>query len=457
VGDGLSRSYRWVRVIVILGMLLVSVLGTGCQRASEFDDRLKAIVKPYEFSILRWELSQILGRPEPATRQGEPGAAKGNDSELVSEYFSLVHQTRAVQQEINAIANGNREGDLAARMAELERLQTRKAALRDTVRRTIGRQIREILNRQGIFNPADRHIEVKLTFPPINFRLDQPPNVLIISPRDRIGSMREVMLVQGLDLDQFEDIEAKVDALGVSALVTELGGFGGTYPTFVAGDVSLPWTIATAAEEWLHQYLAFTPLGFMYLLDSLGIARNYEIATMNETLAGMVSGEIAAHVLATYYPQYETPRTEGGPPQAGFDFNREMRELRLAVDELLANGEIERAEELMEERRQFLASKGYYIRKINQAYFAFYGTYADEPTSVSPIGVEMGELRKQSTSLREFVNTSAAMTSRQDLMDSLKTPPDDEALFVRLLHQRIDLPCPAGGDVNQPPKTAGVE
>jgi hypothetical protein len=384
VEDGLSRSYRWVRVIVTLGTLLVSVLGTGCQRASEFDDRLKAIVKPYEFSILRWELSQILGRPETVTQQGEPGSAKGNDSELASEYFSLVHQTRAVQQEINAIASGNREGDVAARLAELETLQTRKAALRDTVRRTIGRQIRETLNKQGIFNPADRHIKVKLTFPPINFRLDQPPNVLIISARDRIGSMREVMLVQGLDLDQFEDIEADVDA-------------------------------------------------------------------------GMVSGEIAALVLATYYPQYETPRTEGGPPPAGFDFNREMRELRLAVDELLANGEIERAEELMEERRQYLASKGYYIRKINQAYFAFYGTYADEPTSVSPIGIEMGELRKQSTSLREFLNTSAAMTSREDLIDSLKAPPDDKELFVRLLHQRIDLLCPAGGDVNQPPKTAGVE
>jgi hypothetical protein len=246
--------------------------------------------------------------------------------------------------------------------------------------------------------------------------------------------MREVMLVQDLDVDQFEDIEAKVDALGVSALVTELGGFGGTYPTFVADDVSLPWTIATATEEWLHQYLGFTPLGFMYLLDSLGIARNYEIATMNETLAGMVSGEIAAHVLATYYPQYEPPRPEGAPPQEGFDFNGVMRELRLAVDELLANGEIEQAEALMEERRLYLASKGYYIRKINQAYFAFYGTYADQPTSVSPIGVEMGELRKQSTSLREFVNTSAAMTSRQDLIDSLKTPPDDKELFVRLLH-----------------------
>jgi hypothetical protein len=239
------------------------------------------------------------------------------------------------------------------------------------------------------------------------------------------------MLVQDLDQDQFEDIEARVDELGVSSLVTELGGFGGTYPTFVAGDVSLPWTIATATEEWLHQYLAFTPLGFVYLLDSLGIARNYEIATINETVAGVVSGEIAAFVMAAHYPQYRAPSGGGSSSGAGFDFNRAMRELRLAVDELLAEGEIERAERLMEERRQFLVSKGYGIRKLNQAYFAFYGTYADEPTSVSPIGTEVSELRRASVSLRDFVNQAAALTSRQDLIDRLKTPSDEKGLLVR--------------------------
>jgi len=442
---------------VILGMLLISVPGTGCRRAPDFDDRLNAVVKPYQFSILRWELSQVLGGPQPREPHRESGSGYENDSELVLEYFSLIHQTRAVQREINAIATGNRQGDLAAELAEIERLQARKGSLRGTVQRIIGRQIRETLNRQGIFNPVDRHIEVRLGFPPINFRLDQPPNLLIVSPRDRIESVREIMLVQDLDVDQFEDIEAQVDALGVSSLVTELGGFGGTYPTFVADDVSLPWTIATAAEEWLHQYLTFTPLGFMYLLDSLGISRNYEIATMNETVAGIVSGEIAGLVLATYYPQYQPPQRIEERPEPGFDFNREMRELRIAVDEFLANAEIERAEELMEERRQYLASKGYYIRKLNQAYFAFHGTYADEPTSVSPIGTELKELRRQSASLRDFVNRAAAMTSRQDLIDSLKTPPDDEELFVRLLHQRIDLPCSAGGDIDEPRKATWVE
>jgi len=169
--------------------------------------------------------------------------------------------------------------------------------------------------------------------------------------------------------------------------------------------------------------LAFTPLGFMYLLDITGISRDPDIVTMNETLAGIVSEEIGGIVLKTYYPQYQARRDEEETDHAEFDFGREMREIRTAVDELLANGQIERAEDLMKERRKYLASKGYYIRRLNQAYFAFHGAYADEPTSVNPIGAQMRESRSRSESLSEFLGTVSAMTSRQDLLDSLRANP----------------------------------
>jgi len=74
----------------------------------------------------------------------------------------------------------------------------------------------------------------------------------------------------------------------------------------------------------------------------------------------------------------------------------------------------------MEQKRQYLASKGYYIRKLNQAYFAFHGTYADSPTSISPIGPELKELRSRSASLKDFLNTVSGMTNRQELIDSIK-------------------------------------
>ena len=74
----------------------------------------------------------------------------------------------------------------------------------------------------------------------------------------------------------------------------------------------------------------------------------------------------------------------------------------------------------MEQKRLYLAENGYYIRKLNQAYFAFHGAYADSPTSINPIGVEMRQLRERSDSLKDFLETVAEMTTRQELAESIK-------------------------------------
>jgi hypothetical protein len=135
---------------------------------------------------------------------------------------------------------------------------------------------------------------------------------------------------------------------------------------------------------------------------------------MNETVAGMVAKEIGALVYAKYYPGFDSG-TKVEAPGPVFDFNVEMREIRKTVDALLAQGKVEQAENFMEQKRQYLASKGYYIRKLNQAYFAWYGTYADSPTSISPIGAQMGQLRTESTSLKDFLRRAAALTGPEQL------------------------------------------
>lgn len=401
-----------------MSILLVSLLGASCAPSRDFDTCLSSIVKPYRFSIVKWEFKTISYEAE----QWLFGKHEKIDdqTDTVAEYFSLVEQIKSVESEIAAINADNKQGDLASLEAELNRLQEQRMALADKVERIIASQIKEVLAQQGIFNPVDEHIKLKVNFPPLNFKLEKLPHLLVISPRDRIESMREIALQQNLSLEEMESIEARVDKLGVSSLVVELGGSGATYPTFVTDNASLRFTINTATEEWLHQYLAFKPLGFLYILDLTGISRSYEIATINETLAGIVSKEIGAIVCEKYYPGYENNAHQKQAASSGFDFNREMREIRRAVDKHLAQGEITQAEEFMEQKGQYLVSMGYQIRKLNQAYFAFHGTYADRPTSVSPIGVELRKLREQSGSLKDFLNTVAAMTSRQELSDSIK-------------------------------------
>ncbi|MFC1940486.1 hypothetical protein ACFLXO_07385 [Chloroflexota bacterium] len=401
--------------LFITGVLLIFLLGSSCAADRGFGDHLNSIVEPYLFNFGWWESRAIAHE----INQWLCGKREKIDDEIgvVTDYFSSTKRIKTIKQEIEAANAGNRESDLASIKAELNGLEEQRAALKETVERIIERQIRNTLAEQGIFNPI---VEVKIGFPPINFKLEKPPYLLVISPRDRIESIREITLKPGLTLEERQEIEGRVDELDVSSLVVGLGGLGATYPTFVTDDASLKFTLHTSAEEWLHQYLVFKPLGFLYLLDLAGLARNYEIATMNETLAGIVSEEIGSMVYGKYYSEYENSAEPEQETEPEFDFDGEMRAIRKAVDAYLARGEIEQAEEFMEQKRQYLASMGYYIRKLNQAYFAFHGTYADKPAFISPIGIELKELRAQSASLKGFLDTVAAMTSRQDLKESIK-------------------------------------
>jgi len=402
--------------IILTLLLLIGYLVSSSIIGPTFETRLDSIVKPYVFSLVGWELRVI---PQEIRLLLFNLSGRIDDKiGLVREYFQSIEQIKALQTKIDATKAGQGKYDLASLEAELNRLQAHKSTLESTAERIIERQIRDTLTEQGIFSPLAR---LKIYFPPVNFKLAKPPYLLVISPRDRIESIRQITLEPDLRVEEIENIEAKVDKLGVSSLVVEIGGLGATYPTFVANDINLRATIDAAAEEWLHQYLVFKPLGFLYLLDLAGLRQNYEIATMNETLASMVSKEIGSLIYQKYYAQPEEKGTGTEKPahEPKFDFNREMREIRKQVDLYLAQGEIERAEKFMEEKRQYLASQGYYLRKLNQAYFAFHGTYADSPTSIDPIGQELKKLRGQSASLKDFLDRVAAMTSRQALRASV--------------------------------------
>ena len=402
----------------MVNLLLFCALGGSCTHAQDFDSHLRAITKPHLFSIIAWETGALCQEAHKAV--WNIPRKTSDDVTTVVEYFAYVARLRSLRSEIQAVSDDTRQGTIASLEAEANKLQQKVNSLADTVEKILEEQVREVLSQQGIFNPMYKYTKLKIGFPPLNFRLEQPPRLLVVSPRDRIESMREITLRQNISLEEIETIEAEVDKLGVSSLVVELGGFAGTYPSFVTRDAGLCFTIDTVAEEWLHQYLAFKPLGFRYVLDLTGICRNYEIAIINETVAGMVSKEIGSLLYNNYYTRNENGETKTETTWSGFDFNREMREIRRAVDRYLAEGQIEQAEAFMEEKRQYLSANGYYLRKLNQAYFAFHGTYADRPTSISPIGVELKQLRSQSASLKDFLETAGTMTSRQDLQEGLK-------------------------------------
>ena len=337
-------------------------LFTGCATGREFDKSVGEITASYRFSLLNWEMNAF--------------------GEAMRKTFT---------------DRGSEDG---------------------TLERTIELQIEEALAEQGIFHPAYRYVGIKTVLPPVNFRLEKPPHLLVVSPRDRIEEIKTVLLQQRMSVEEMETIEAEVAKLGYSSLVTEIGGVA-TYPSFVSDDASLSFIIESAVEEWLHQYLVFKPLGFLYMLDTAGLRPDYEIVTMNESCAGIFRRELGDIIYQRHYAQDEA--NDAAPAAAPeFDFDAEMRNTRQTVDAYLDQGEIETAETYMERKRRYLEIHGYHIRKLNQAYFAFHGTYADRPAFLSPIGADLEELRSRSDSLKDFLETAAAMTSREELADSVK-------------------------------------
>lgn len=406
-----KRYGSWSASLAVAGLMLVLV-ATGCASPDNFDSRLRDIAGGDAFSFAGWEFQAMLHEVGQVASSiaGETVSEPLAEIATVLDYFSARRRLATLDDELAEISTDDQTTLL---QDEIERLEQRRAALQATVERIIEEQVRDTLRREGIYHPAQTVANWTVVFPPVNVRLDEPLHLLVVSPRDRIESLREIILDHSLTVATMEKIEAAADDLGVSSLVIELGGLGVTYPAFVTNTAGLRFTLETVAEEWLHQYLAFTPLGFRYLLDVAGIRRDYEIATINETVVGIVSEEIAALVYERYYDGDDAPRDELA--EGEFDFDGEMRRIRLTVDAYLDDGKIDEAETYMARQRDFLAANGYYIRKLNQAYFAFHGTYADEPTSVSPIGRELRVLRTKSRSLSDFLTTAAKIESRDGL------------------------------------------
>ena len=109
----------------------------------------------------------------------------------------------------------------------------------------------------------------------------------------------------------------------------------------------------------------------------------------------------------------------GGSDEDEFDFAGEMRETRRRVDELLVEGAIQEAEVYMEERRRLFVENGFHIRVLNQAYFAFNGTYGESPASISPIADQLHRFRALTSDLRTFVETMSRVSSYRQFLDTL--------------------------------------
>jgi len=414
----LRTLWRGLRLALLLVVLAFLAGGAAIPPGGLRSD-VQVYTRPIEFDYGTWTLDAMgvkLSSWALSLNRFLPPEAQ---VQWVLESLDQVQSVDALSAEILTVYTDPEISDpdaaSAPLRADLQGAQSRLDSLMPVAESILQAQLSDVLNEIGLGYLGQ-------VLPPSLYRGSDVPRSLVISPRDEIVQVLDISLSPGLDLETMQMLEDMVfTKLDHAALVVPIGGVG-TYPTMVRQTADLVWLTEVIAHEWVHNFLTLRPLGMNYFTSE-------ELRTINETTASLAGKEIGLLILEKYYPDHipaEPVAFEDGEelqmfesePEA-FDFQTEMRITREEVDRLLAEGEIETAEAYMEARRQFFWENGFQIRKLNQAYFAFYGAYNDTPgggaAGEDPVGPAVVAFREQFDALADFLNAISRVDSFEKL------------------------------------------
>ncbi len=417
--DANRRVRRWLRevrrsLLLLMLALVVLTIGQSDYRPTGLD----IATAPYRYSIVSWELSHLSHKWTRKLADLWPWQRELSRAEqvaLVQNFFDWGQQQREMEGTLRKAELGDpgtsdsevarRDRTIAHLSLALERNRDRRKELLPEVEGIVEEELSRVLTQEGL---TAGWLGV---FPPVDAVFGSTPNVMALSPRDRIYREDAFLLQAGLS-DAVKDELEKValDTEDLSAVVVRTGGLS-VYPSVVLDTSGLRNALEVASHEWLHHWLFFRPLGRNF-------GQSPEMLTLNETVASIAGEELGDLVYTSLTGEAVNRHWERINPDR-FDYNAEMRETRHHAEELLAQGDIEGAEAYMEERRRLFVTNGFSIRKINQAYFAFHGSYATRPGSASPIGEQMRELRRRSGSIREFLETVSQFGSYEEYLEFL--------------------------------------
>jgi hypothetical protein len=408
---GALPGTRWLaRRVAVLMMALILLGGSALPAPHVRSAHFALAVAGHTWNLAGWEIEALSQKAKAAWLKPARAVSDEAGSELVKAYLDRANRMGMIERELALRASqpaqvdaGRPTSDL---QVELDDLRQQQDAMRPQVEQVVERQVATVLAEFGFLGIGD------LVWPPVSFTFVEPPKKFIVSQRDRIETIYSQMLEAEISLDEIVEAEAvtgqQYNAVGY---VTDIGGLG-AFPTMVVDRASLRWVLSTVAHEWVHNYLVFHPLGWNYF-------KSQDLTTMNETVAEIVGNEIGDAVLARFYPDMIPAPIAVSPPASPeptpFVFQNEMRETRLEVDRLLAEGDVEGAERYMEARRLEFVENGYPLRVLNQAYFAFHGSYGTSPASTSPVGPKLDALRALMPDVAKFLETVRAFNSIDDI------------------------------------------
>lgn len=405
--------------------------------------RIKAQVADYKFNYIAWELEALWQKFSQSLFGWQIYYTEAERKAAVIEYLQVTGRIFDTEAQIDAIYADPTVTDPEAISAELGReredLVARQRELQPIAEPIIEAHVAAVLIDEGLGTLGQ-------VLPPVSFRFVETPDVLIVSPRDRIQQDFAISL-RGLTIAERHHIEQDVMAASPddAAYVTGVGGVG-IWPAMVIETRWAAIAYEIVAHEWSHHYLFAFPSGQEYLVLP-------ESRYINETVATVFGNAMALKVLERFYtdevargmiwiPDYPTLAdflpTNGQPSTSLFENNTivspsartadwlqdlgrpaaaqialtssrhadptgyfaalndpmlsrfspaspsvTVNRTRITTDYLLGQGRILAAEDLMAVQRQVVG-----LRVLNQAWFAFNGGYQADPAAGS--GVALG-------------------------------------------------------------------
>lgn len=419
----LRHTWFVLRNLVLFALVLL-VLSSSAVPVGDLSSRVRAYTHPIEFDFITWTLDAFGAK----FSEWGFGLTRFMDSEaqsdLVRAYIRQVQTVQTLNTDLTLIYSDPAVTDpdqvSQSLREELAQAQDSLDTLAPQAEAILQSQLMDIVSESG-FGVLGQ------VLPPSLFQATAIPSSLIISPRADVKQVLDISLQPGMTVEAMEQLENSIyENLDYSALVVPIGGIG-TYPTMVMQSTDLVWLTEVIAHEWVHNYLTLHPLGINYYTTP-------ELRTINETTASLVGEELGLLILKKYYPDFvpeeTTPQTATSDVETpeedpnAFNYQTEMRITRQEVDRLLSEGKVTEAETYMEARRAFFWENGYAIRKLNQAYFAFYGAYNDQPgggaAGEDPVGPAVQAFRARFDSLAGFLRTIAQVDSYEELLSMLE-------------------------------------
>lgn len=381
-------------------------------------NQIDRLVAANHFSVSSWVFinTPVKFLSEARHSISTPSREDQNSRSYIVDYFELSALIHSIERDLSSSIGplSQKKHRRSLDIQHLELLITTRSTLQGKVQTSLQQLLSSIVYEQGLYReigPFD------LIFPPVYFQFGEIPKLLVISPRDKIVTSGTELLSGGIPLEAIQQLEQTINEIeNHSSLVVDIAGLA-TYPSLLPYHLPVRQTLRTIAHEWMHQFWFFTPFGRNYFTSP-------EMTTLNETAAeliGNILGDLAYELL-NINPKLPIITHQ---PNPNFNFNEMMRETRTEVETMIDKGHIDEAEAYMEKRRQIFVDNGYFIRKLNQAFFAFHGTYAESPTSSSPLGNQLRVLWQSNPDVRSFVDVLSPMSNVENFQAYVRQAIED--------------------------------